>query len=318
MSRANSEKKLSKKAKKVLANDSAVKNGKEEVKLKKKTSKLIERTTMASFQIPSGTGEGTKLKVKWPDGEYYGITCPLDVVSSQNFVAIAPGEELPHFMIPGNAITSKTKQRTWSRVGENYQAEILPIDSDSDGFLVPARHDKVWDPIRARKAMDRGENLDVFIDSINHTYKELGMVALHQSNYCVEQASNLLAEEISRDSDRLPWTEHMKKIFHKTIIDSWMDMSEVSRKVGRSVSACLVYYYGEFRDKDEFRTFLKKINDNYELCVVCGKGGELLCCDGCNVPYHIECLNPPLEKIPEGDWYCSYCTKDSARRIKEK
>jgi len=23
--------------------------------------------------------------------------------------------------------------------------------------------------------------------------------------------------------------------------------------------------------------------------------------------YHLECLTPPLDDIPEGDWYCSHC-----------
>ena len=96
-----------------------------------------------------------------------------------------------------------------------------------------------------------------------------------------------------------------------------MNMSIVSKKVGRSVNACLKYYYGEFRETDAFKEFLMKINDIYECCVVCGKGGELLCCDGCNVPYHLECLTPPLEEVPEGDWYCPRCIKDKDRR-KEK
>ena len=26
-----------------------------------------------------------------------------------------------------------------------------------------------------------------------------------------------------------------------------------------------------------------------------------------HLSYHLECLTPPLDDIPEGDWYCSRC-----------
>ena len=33
----------------------------------------------------------------------------------------------------------------------------------------------------------------------------------------------------------------------------------------------------------------------------------MLLCDGCDDSYHTFCLNPPLDKIPEGDWFCPTC-----------
>lgn len=39
-------------------------------------------------------------------------------------------------------------------------------------------------------------------------------------------------------------------------------------------------------------------------CHTCGKKDrpdELLLCDECNMGFHISCLDPPLEKIPEED-----------------
>merc|ERR1712166_423438 len=43
------------------------------------------------------------------------------------------------------------------------------------------------------------------------------------------------------------------------------------------------------------------------LCQECGMGGELLCCDLCNLVYHLECLDPPMEQIPDGKWECPEC-----------
>ncbi|KAI3664920.1 hypothetical protein L6452_43532 [Arctium lappa] len=52
----------------------------------------------------------------------------------------------------------------------------------------------------------------------------------------------------------------------------------------------------------------EKGNDGYYYeCVICDLGGDLLCCDSCPGTYHIECLDPPLEEIPNGKWKCPSC-----------
>jgi hypothetical protein len=43
-------------------------------------------------------------------------------------------------------------------------------------------------------------------------------------------------------------------------------------------------------------------------CQQCGVGGELLCCDQCNLVYHMSCLDPPLKRLPKGDWFCAECS----------
>ncbi|KIM60123.1 hypothetical protein SCLCIDRAFT_16396 [Scleroderma citrinum Foug A] len=54
--------------------------------------------------------------------------------------------------------------------------------------------------------------------------------------------------------------------------------------------------------------------DAPELCLVCGNdNGEddsPLECDKCDHPYHLGCLNPPLQTIPEGEWFCPKCTDE--------
>ncbi|PNI54539.1 UHRF2 isoform 5 [Pan troglodytes] len=55
-------------------------------------------------------------------------------------------------------------------------------------------------------------------------------------------------------------------------------------------------------------------------CRVCGGKHEpnmQLLCDECNVAYHIYCLNPPLDKVPEEEyWYCPSCKTDSNEVVK--
>ena len=52
-------------------------------------------------------------------------------------------------------------------------------------------------------------------------------------------------------------------------------------------------------------------------CQVCGsrdRGEEMLICGnesgsvGCGVGTHIDCCDPPLQDIPEDDWFCSKCS----------
>lgn len=46
------------------------------------------------------------------------------------------------------------------------------------------------------------------------------------------------------------------------------------------------------------------------VCKVCGidkDDDSVLLCDTCDSEYHTYCLNPPLTKIPAGNWYCPSC-----------
>ncbi|KAL1543975.1 hypothetical protein AAHA92_20884 [Salvia divinorum] len=62
-------------------------------------------------------------------------------------------------------------------------------------------------------------------------------------------------------------------------------------------------------------------------CQVCGsrdRGDEMLICGdesgshGCGVGTHIDCLDPPLEAVPEEDWFCRDCCQKSSSRSSKK
>ena len=60
-------------------------------------------------------------------------------------------------------------------------------------------------------------------------------------------------------------------------------------------------------------------NDHNAYCELCGKGGNLLLCDYCNLSFHPNCLVPPLQTIPEGNWACPECSIefDKAKRKRQ-
>ncbi|KAL4249963.1 Protein RCC2 [Abortiporus biennis] len=59
--------------------------------------------------------------------------------------------------------------------------------------------------------------------------------------------------------------------------------------------------------------------DAPEHCVVCnkdhGENDSPLECDKCDHPYHLKCLDPPLDAIPDGEWFCPACEEDPERPI---
>ncbi|XP_020589624.1 BRCT domain-containing protein At4g02110 [Phalaenopsis equestris] len=62
-------------------------------------------------------------------------------------------------------------------------------------------------------------------------------------------------------------------------------------------------------------------------CLACGSPDRedvmLICGDeartrGCGVATHIDCCDPPLTKVPEGDWFCPSCSRKTGKKAPSK
>ncbi|PRP76419.1 bromodomain adjacent to zinc finger domain protein 1A [Planoprotostelium fungivorum] len=54
------------------------------------------------------------------------------------------------------------------------------------------------------------------------------------------------------------------------------------------------------------------------ICTVCARGtnaDRMLLCDGCCNATHTFCLRPKLAEIPEGEWFCSTCTRKKMETV---
>ena len=62
------------------------------------------------------------------------------------------------------------------------------------------------------------------------------------------------------------------------------------------------------------RSSSKRQDSHNELCEVCDAGGDLLCCDTCNLVFHVACIRPKIASVPKGRWSCAYCIVEGAAK----
>lgn len=64
---------------------------------------------------------------------------------------------------------------------------------------------------------------------------------------------------------------------------------------------------GPFQDDDGEDDDEETDDQHQDYCEVCEESGELLLCDTCTLSYHLQCLDPPLDEAPQGEWSCPKC-----------
>jgi len=53
-----------------------------------------------------------------------------------------------------------------------------------------------------------------------------------------------------------------------------------------------------------------------EVCRQTSGEAEMILCDSCNTGWHLGCLNPSLNKVPKGDWFCPNCSLTEGKQSK--
>ncbi|XP_062502466.1 bromodomain adjacent to zinc finger domain protein 1A-like isoform X2 [Corticium candelabrum] len=56
------------------------------------------------------------------------------------------------------------------------------------------------------------------------------------------------------------------------------------------------------------------LNASCRLCRRKGDASLMLLCDGCDRGHHTYCLHPPMEQVPDGDWFCADCKSGGRKR----
>lgn len=151
------------------------------------------------------------------------------------------------------------------------------------------------------------------MSGVTHNVKEPALLGLAAVDYNVEAFQSTVLGDL-KPMDGSDWAQEQRDQFHAEIFRSRRDVPAVAKLMGLPVTVCQAYYLGTYKSSNEYR-LLKTVGmeerenkeEEQDFCAVCGDGGNLLICDGCEVEYHLTCLKPALAQVPEGHWECDDC-----------
>lgn len=193
------------------------------------------------------------------------------------------------------------------------------ISTGSAELVVDAQYDQIWDAAMSIKARNRGENIDQYIGSLSYQ-KAQGMCILHECAYKVISAKQqydvynrtmgiLPSSSAATMLEGEPLTTVERSVFNNALHEYRKQWTKIASVVGTSSNRCLIHYYSTYKSGDDRSLYLREKEhwEQSDECEVCHDGGELICCDGCINAYHLGCINPPLEELPTGQWFCYEC-----------
>lgn len=154
----------------------------------------------------------------------------------------------------------------------------------------------------------------------------LGLLGSNKKDYSLSNMTEVVSS--LKPVDGSDWTKHEKEKFDIEIFRLRKDMTALSKSMGKDFKSCMTYYLAVFKKSDAYR-LLKTVctEERYEkaatsvhgvdACAICGDGGSLLICDGCEGEYHMGCLRPALSSVPEGHWECDECVDNKLLKSRE-
>lgn len=114
--------------------------------------------------------------------------------------------------------------------------------------------------------------------------------------------------------DQITWPEVLRCFLesHESFDKSSLDILTVKDYPFVSVEdrlTVLQFLTDQFLITDIVRTDLARevpiIYDDH--CRICHKLGDLVCCETCPAVFHLECVDPPMDNVPAGDYQCNLC-----------
>ncbi|XP_021717036.1 methyl-CpG-binding domain-containing protein 9-like [Chenopodium quinoa] len=131
---------------------------------------------------------------------------------------------------------------------------------------------------------------EAFLEDVQELYKNIRIAHIEQPELVQ------LAESLSESFETL-YEEEVVALVSK--LKEYSEMEQISTEAKKEIEDV----YASTRD-------IPKAPWDEGVCKVCGidkDDDSVLLCDTCDAEYHTYCLNPPLARIPEGNWYCPSC-----------
>lgn len=212
-----------------------------------------------------------------------------------------------------------------SRIGYRYQVAMLPSAGSFKNTDAGSQIGGVvlWDPTAAAFRTSEGASeVARYLDerpNIPLRGKTMLLQSLHLAGYNTKDAMKHFISLMNQEKEK-PNKPFCDKLSNEEVIElqhmfrnqtKCKDFRVISEASRQSMETVLVQYYVWKMEKSkEYKATKRKRKHATESdwCEICDDGGSLLVCDLCRRAYHLECLNPSLEKVPEGRWYCTHCT----------
>ncbi|KAI3467513.1 hypothetical protein Pfo_024176 [Paulownia fortunei] len=173
---------------------------------------------------------------------------------------------------------------------------LTPNDNDDEGLLgYPAMVSRPLDfrTIDLRLAAGAyGGSHEAFVDDVREVWRNI-RTAYGDRSDLIDVAENL--------------SKMFEDLYEKEVLTLVNKIAEISNVNDSSADA--------IKERDDLlvhvcNSSLPRAPWDEGICKVCGMDKDddnVLLCDKCDSEYHRYCLNPPLLKIPEGNWYCPSC-----------
>lgn len=212
-------------------------------------------------------------------------------------------------------------------IGPQYQVDPMQIPNPCDFNPSPPLAElceQIWAPdmsYEMPQAVTDGTNY--LLDALPPNQKQIMMEELYKSKYNVGSAMHTFSQRLCdlKAEGELPGEELPKEIeslFFKTIWETRKNVVAAAKTVQKNfkISTCslLVHYYNRYKPSEDYSKLKEIKKGESDYCLVCDDGGVLICCDECSGTYHLDCLDPPLESIPEDKWYCPKCAQALAAK----
>mmetsp|Transcript_22908 Transcript_22908/g.46599 ORF Transcript_22908/g.46599 Transcript_22908/m.46599 type:complete len:464 (+) Transcript_22908:127-1518(+) len=203
-----------------------------------------------------------------------------------------------------------------SCVGAEYQVSFLPRAGtfETENQVDEPKYDLIWD---FKQAAEKGWLSFIEDNEVPHNKREKALQLIHENNYSVENKYDFIQQiNVTNESS---WTINDREKFRTEIFRSRKNFKKVCHTMeNKKMGDVIAYYLGKYKKSDDYR-LLKTVriqeriekaeqsNHEVDQCAICGEGGNLLICDGCESEWHMECTQPALKTIPEGRWECDIC-----------
>ncbi|XP_073306881.1 methyl-CpG-binding domain-containing protein 9 isoform X1 [Primulina huaijiensis] len=183
------------------------------------------------------------------------------------------------------------------------RAVLNPNDADDEGLLgYPAMVSRPLDfrtiDLRLAAGAYDGSH-EAFIDDVREVWRNIRTAYGDRSDLIK------LAENLSQKFEEL----YEKEVL--TLVDKVSEFQDVNGSSADAVNE------REALLANVMKSSLPRAPWEEGICKVCGMDKDddnVLLCDRCDSEYHRYCLNPPLLRIPKGNWYCPSCVSGHSRR----